>query len=111
MLNFLFISITFYVLLYIIYTYISKKKIKTCQNVIYKYRPQIRTFIEQQTNPVSPFGIYKNMFYKPSPWWESVGNSSKLKDNTIQPFSWEGLPKNENMNDNASTNFLNAYSG
>lgn len=107
MLNFVFISLSAFIVIFIGYTYAVKLNDRRCDTVIYKYRPYIRTFQEEQTNPVSPSGLFKDMFYKPGPWWESTGNASFLKDGTIQPFSWQGLPKSEVLIEGESSNFVN----
>lgn len=111
MLNFFFIGLIAFVILYLLYTYAVKRQLRTCDKVRYEYRPYIRTFQEEQQNPVSPMGLYKDMFYKTSPWWDSTGNASKLPENTIQPFSWQGLPKSEVLHEGESNNFVNAYFG
>ena len=98
-------------MIYILYTYILKRELRKCDKVRYEYRPYVRTFIEEQKDPVSPLGLYKNMFYKPSPWWEATGNASKLSDGSIQPFSWQGLPKSETLREGESGNFVNAFFG
>lgn len=111
MLNLLFFVLMAYLILYIIHTYILKREIRECDNVRYEYRPYVRTFSEEQTNPVSPLGLYKNLFYKASPWWDATGNASYLKDGTIQPFSWQGLPKSEVLQEGESGNFVNSFFG
>jgi len=111
MLNFFLIALIFGVVLYVLYDYVLKREILKCQKVQYEYRPYIRTFIEEQENPVSPMGLYKNMFNKPSPWWSATGNASHLPEKTIQPFSWQGLPKSEVLREGESSNFENAYFG
>lgn len=107
MLNFFFIGVLAFAFLYVLYTYTIKLKLRKCDTVKYEYRPGIRTFTEEQENPVSPLGLYKNMFYQTSPWWESTGNASYLKDGTIQPLSWQGLPKSEVIIEGESSNFVN----
>lgn len=111
MLNFFFSGLLTFTLLYVLYTYIIKLELKKCKAVRYEYKPYIKTFTEEQENPVSPLGLYKNLFYKVSPWWESTGNSSYLKDGTIQPFSWQGLPKSEVLREGESGNFVNSFFG
>ena len=111
MLNFFFFGSLFWLVLYLLYTYTIKRELRKCDKVKYEYRPYIRTFEEEQRDPVSPMGLYKDIFYKEGPWWSSTGNSSRLKDGTIQPFSWQGLPKSEVLREGESNNFVNAYFG
>lgn len=111
MLNLVFFGLLAFILLYIMTTYAIKIRDRACDKVEYKYRPYIRTFQEEQENPVSPLGLYKNMFNKASPWWEATGNASYLKESTIQPFSWQGLPKSEVLREGESGNFVNRFFG
>ena len=111
MLNFLFLGLSTFAVLYVIVTYTLKVQLRKCDKVRYEYRVGNRTFQEEQRNPVSPLGLYKNMFYKMTPWWSATGNASYIKDGTIQPFSWQGLPKSEVLQEGESNNFVNAYSG
>lgn len=111
MLNFFFFGLLAFVVLYLLYTYIVKRKLASCEKVRYEYRPYIRTFQEEQTEPVSPLGLYKDMFNKPGTWWDSTANASRIRDGTIQPFSWQGLPKSEVIREGESGNFVNSYFG
>jgi hypothetical protein len=111
MLNFFLIGLMFAAVIYVLYTYILKRELDKCPKVKYEYRPYIRTFSEEQENPVSPLGLYKDLFNKPSPWWSSTGNASRLAESTIQPFSWQGLPKSEVLREGESGNFVNSYFG
>ena len=111
MLNFFLISASFFVVVYVIYTYAIKRELRKCEKVKYEYRPYVRTFTEEQTNPVSPMGLFKDMFNKPSPWINVTTQSSRLPERTIQPFTWQGLPKSEVLREGESGNFVNAFFG
>lgn len=111
MLNLFLIGIVFSGVLWIAFSYTRKLEMRKCDKVRYEYRPYIRTFQEEQENPVSPMGLYKDMFYKSSPWWEATSESSRLPERTIQPYSWQGLPKSEVLREGESSNFVNAFFG
>lgn len=52
--------------LYVIATWIYKREIALCPKYKYIYKPAIRTFTEDQTQPASVYKMYSDMFYKPS---------------------------------------------
>lgn len=105
MLNFLFISVLFVGVLYMVYIVAVGRKLRTCPKVKYEYRPLIKTFTEEQENPVSPMAMYKNMFYNVDPLLIAQGDKSK--EIMIQPFVLGGLPQSDIVREGESQNFLN----
>ena len=97
MLTFFFICLILYVLFYIVGSYITKQNLKSCKTVKIVYRPKRRTFIEEQENPASVYGIFKDMFNKVDPKISSTWvSSSEAEIGLQQPFSWGDLPNIEN---------------
>ncbi len=109
MLNFLFISLILFAVIYVVYTYTQLVQERKCNKVEYKYRPYIRTFKEEQTQPVSPFGLYQNLFHKASPWWDGRVDSAELHVGAIQPATWVGLPKDQTIRQGESRNWENTH--
>ena len=111
MLNFLILSIILFVVIYITYTYTQLVQNRKCDKVEYRYRPYIRTFKEEQSQPVSPFGLYQDLFHKPSPWWSTRVQSADLLVGAIQPASWVGLPKDQTIREGEDSSWQNSYFG
>lgn len=109
MLNFLIVSVIAFAVLYIAYTYSMKTHNRTCQKVEYRYRPYIRTFKEEQSQPVSPFGLFQNLFHKPSPWWSTRAHSAHMTVGAIQPATWVGLPKDQMIREGEDDAWENKY--
>jgi hypothetical protein len=105
MLNLLFIGLLFAFVLYMTYAITVGRKLRTCPKVKYVYRPMIKTFIEEQENPVSPMAMYKDLFYSVDPLLVARGDHSK--EISIQPFAFGGLPQSDIVKEGESTNFLN----
>lgn len=96
------------VVLYTAYTYVNKRSMRGCDTTRYVYKPYIKTFQEEQSDPVSAMGLYKDLFYKPD---VTVGYATSGRQGPIQPMSWQGLPKSEVLREGESSNFVNAYFG
>lgn len=109
MFNFIIFSIVFGAIIYFTYQFTWNRKLSQCPLVRYEYKPYTRTFQEEQIDPVSVFGLYKGMFFKPDSYLDKIGSSSKEK--TIQPMSWQGLPKSEVLKEGESANFENSFFG
>ncbi len=62
----LIIIIIFGTTLYILASWIYKKQLATCPKFKYVYKPAVKTFVEEQTQPPSVYKLYSDMFYKPS---------------------------------------------
>lgn len=109
MLNFFFISLILFAIIYVAYTYTQLVQNRTCDKVEYKYRPHIRTFREEQMQPVSPFGLYQDLFYKASPWWDARVDSAQLHVGSIQPATWVGLPKDKTIREGEPSDWQNNF--
>lgn len=109
MFNFIIIVVVFTTIVWFVYQFTLRKQMEKCSLVRYEYKPYIKTFQEEQSNPVSVFGLYKGMFHQPDSWLDAIGSTSK--DNTIQPMSWQGLPKSEVLKEGESSNFENSFFG
>lgn len=108
MFNFILITISIVCVVYVTYTFVVKRQLRECEKVRYVYKPYVRTFQEEQDNPASALGLYRDLFFKSDP---NTISASMPKDGTIQPFSWQGLPKSEVLREGESSNFVNAYFG
>ena len=82
--------------MHVLATYFNKKRLAKCPKIKTVYRPKIRTFIEEQEQPASVYGIFKDIFNKSDPWVRSTWtNPSQTEVGLQQPFSWGDLPNNE----------------
>lgn len=111
MLNFILFGIIVCAIGYIAYNYTQKQQDKECDKIEYRYRPYIRTFKEEQQHPVSPFALYKDLFYKPGPWWSKTDNAASLTVGSIQPATWVGLPKDQTIRQGEDSDWQNSYFG
>jgi len=100
-----------YGVLYVTATYVKKKQLERCPKVKYVYRPSVRTFTEEQEQPVSVYGLYKNMFWKFGPFSSTFHQSAQLNLGGIQPYSWAGLPKNEMIGNRNPDDWKNDFFG
>jgi len=98
-----------FAVIYIAYTYTKVVQNRNCDKVEYRYRPHIRTFKEEQSQPVSPFGLYQDMFHKPSPWWSTAAHSADQLVGAIQPATWVGLPKDQTIREGEPSDWENNY--
>jgi len=89
-------------------SWIDKRRDAHCQKYKYEFRPYVRTFVEEQTQPASVFKMYKNMFWQESPWVSTHANPQEKSTGRINPFIFGGLPKTEIGTVKESDDFLNA---
>lgn len=92
---------------YVITTWIYKRQHATCPKYQYIYKPAIRSFIEEQTQPPSVFKMHQDMFWKQSPWVSTHENPMEKSTGYINPFIHGGLPETDLGTTRESTNFLN----
>ena len=99
------------ILLCIIGSWVSRKYQETCPTAQIVYKPYIRTFVEEQSEPSYVFTLYKNMFYSDSPWTEKLGGqTAALKRGKQNPFIHGGRPKNPIPGEkNNRDDYLNTY--
>lgn len=109
MLNFFILSLIFFAIGFVAYTYTQKVLSRRCDKIEYKYKPKIRTFKEEQSQPISPFGLFQDLFHKPSPWWTTRAHSSELLVGAIQPATWVGLPKDKTIREGEDPSWENTY--
>ena len=81
--------------IYVIATWLDKRRADRCPKYRYEYRPYVRTFTEEQTTPASVFKMYQSMFWKQSPWYSTRANPQEYSRGYINPFVWGELPKTE----------------
>lgn len=94
--------------LYVIGTWLTKRNARHCPKYRYLYKPQPRTFIEEQTDAPSVFRTYQDMFYKVGPWSSTWVNPNEKDVGGINPFILGGLPEAVVAGTNReSDNFLN----
>lgn len=109
MLNFFIYSLIVISIGYIAYTYTTKVLDRSCDKVEFRYKPQTRTFKEEQMHPVSPFGLFQDLFHQPDPWWSTTTNSSQQRVGAIQPATWVGLPKDKTIREGEDPSWENTY--
>ena len=88
-------------------TWINKRRLSRCTKYKYVYRPSVRTFTEEQTEPVSVFKMYQDMFWQQSPWISTEANPMENHNGYINPFVWGELPKTDLGTVRESHDFLN----
>ena len=81
-------------IMYVTGTWLMKRYQRTCPKYRYVYRPQPKTFLEQQAEPASVFKMYKDMFWKRSPWIDDYVESTTTRG-VINPFVLGNLPTTE----------------
>lgn len=108
MLGFIVIVALATVTIYILGSWLDKRRDAQCPKYRYVYRPSVRTFIEEQTQPTSVFKLFKDMFWKQSPWVSTHANPEEKSTGGINPFVLGGLPKTELGTERESDDFLNA---
>lgn len=81
--------------MYVIGSYVYKSKLNACPPPKPIYRPLIRTFTEEQENPVSVFSMFKSMFWGGNVWLQKEPHASQLRRGKIQPFAHGELPEND----------------
>jgi len=98
-----------FAVLYIVGTWIVKRQQATCPKYRYEYKPAVRTFVEEQTQPPSVYKMYSDMFYKPSVGTskEHDGYQYNMRGGTINPFPLGGLPTTDLGSVRESNDFLN----
>lgn len=109
--QFIFIALALSALIYTLTTYIIKRKMRSCPGPIVKWRPLVRTFIEEQEGPPSVFANFQSLFWKTSPWQAKEVHSTQLQQNTIQPFAYGELPDNKIKGKRESDDFLGQFFG
>lgn len=104
----IFLTISFAVL-YIVGTWIVKRQQSKCPKYKYVYKPSVRTFTEEQTQPPSVYKMYSDMFYKPSVGTskDNVGYQYNMRGGTVNPFPLGGLPTTDLGTVRESNDFLN----
>lgn len=96
--------------LYIMGTWLYKREIATCPKYRYVYRPAVRTFVEEETEPPSVYKMYSDMFYKPSlPTSRGyTGFQYNFTGGTVNPLlPLGGLPTTDIGTVRESDNYLN----
>jgi hypothetical protein len=108
MLEGLVISVFFFGAFYLVGSWLIKRADRHCPKYRYLYRPQARTFIEEQSDPPSVFKTYQDLFYKVGPWSSTWVNSNERDTGGINPFILGGLPGAQVAGTNRETSdFLN----
>ena len=93
---------------YLTTSWVDKRRDARCQKYKYEYKPHVRTFIEEQTQPASVFKMYKNMFWQESPWVSTHANPQAQSTGRINPFILGALPTTDIGTVKESNNYLNA---
>lgn len=109
--QFLIIAIVFAAVMYVLGTYVIKRKLANCEPPIIKFRPLVRTFIEEQESPPSVFKMFQNMFWKTSGWWSTKAHSTQLNQNKIQPYAYGELPGNKIQGKRENDHYLGQFFG
>jgi hypothetical protein len=86
-----------------------KRNQAKCPKYKYEYKPAVRTFIEEQTQPPSVYKMYSDMFYKPSLSTSKgyTGYQYNIRGGTVNPFPLGGLPTTDIGTVRESDNYLN----
>ena len=108
MLGFVVIVLLGAFLVYVVGGWVDKRRASRCPKYRYIYKPYVRTFTEEQTQPSSVFKLYKNMFWQQSPWVSTHANPGENSNGGINPFVWGALPKTDLGTERESDDYLNA---
>lgn len=81
---------------------------RSCPKYRYVYKPYVRTFTEEQTEPASVFKMYQDMFWKQSPWVSTWSNPAQATRGYINPFVWGDLPTTDLGTVRESNDFVNS---
>ena len=98
-------------IVYTLSTYADKVRGRKCAKYRYVYRPYVRTFVEEQTQAPSVFKMYKDMFWRQSPWVTTHANPEDKSTGYINPFVWGNLPKTDLGEERESDNYVNTAFG
>lgn len=79
-------------LVFLLAGWVKRREARKCPKVKWVYRPAVRSFTEEQTEPVSVFKLYKDMFWQQSPWTTTHANPQEFSRGYINPFVWGELP-------------------
>lgn len=101
------------IILIILGGWVSRRYAESCPTATIVYKPYIRTFTEEQSQPTYVFTMYKNMFYGDSPWTEKLaGQTAALKRGKQNPFIHGERPKNVMAGENNNRDdHLNTFFG
>lgn len=94
MLGFVALFIIFGGAMYLLGTWIHGRMDEKCEKYKYVYRTQPRTFVEEQQSPPSVFAMYKDLFWKTSPWTSTWSGTARgqIQNGQINPFVLGNLP-------------------
>ncbi len=81
--------------LFVLGGYVTKRILTNCPKPKINYVPQNRTFIEEQEEPAYVMGMYKDMFHKLNPWWDTTEHKAALLVGKQQPYAHGERPKNK----------------
>ena len=83
------------ILLVILGSWVARRYAESCPTATIVYKPYVRTFIEEQTEPSYVFTIFKKMFHDSSPWAQKLeGQTAALNRGRQNPFILGERPKN-----------------
>ena len=107
MLGFVVIFLLAAITIFVLGSWVEKRRAARCLKYRYIYRPYARTFTEEQTEPSSVFKLYKDMFWKQSPWVSTHANPEDKSTGYINPYVWGNLPKTDLGTERESDDYLN----
>jgi hypothetical protein len=92
-------------------SWVSRRYQESCPTAQIVYKPYVRTFIEEQSEPSYVFTMFKNMFYDNSPWTAKLGaQTAALNRGKQNPFIHGGRPKNVMSGEkNNRDDYLNTF--
>ena len=108
MLGFIVIVMLVALTVFVLGSWFEMRRASRCPKYRYIYRPYVRTFIEEQTQPTSVFKLFKDMFWSEGPWVTTHANPQEKSTGRINPYVWGALPKTDLGTERESHDFLNA---
>ncbi len=108
MLGGLVIALALFGTVYIIATWLAKRANRHCPKYRYIYKPQARTFVEEQNDPASVYKMYEDLFTQVGPWSSTWSNPYERDKGGLNPFILGGLATTDLASSTReSQNFLN----
>lgn len=106
------ILLVFAFCLFVLGGYVTKRILSACPGPTTNYIPLNNTFIEEQEQPAYVMGMYKDMFHKLNPWWDTTAHKAALLVGKQQPYALGERPKNTISGQNTNRDdYLNQFFG